>query len=147
MASRSLTPSSHRQNPEPPADVATRKTRQKDAVLEALHTAEGPLTPPALHKVAQRYVPGLGIATVYRALARLVEDGRARIVHIPEHPPRYEIAQGHHHHFYCRKCDRVFELHACVHGVDSLAPRGFAVDTHEITLYGTCKTCRKSRRS
>jgi Fur family ferric uptake transcriptional regulator len=118
-----------------------RNTRQKDAVAKALANAPGPLTPPEILKLAKKAAPGIGIATVYRALGRMVESGEATLVQIGDLPPRYEKAQGHHHHFYCRKCRKVFELHACDGAANKLAPRGFKVDAHEITLFGRCAEC------
>jgi Fur family ferric uptake transcriptional regulator len=56
---------------------------------------------------------------------------------------RYETAQrGHHHHFRCDACLRVFDVHQCPGDLAGLAPPGFAVSRHEITLYGLCNDCR-----
>ncbi len=121
--------------------IPGRRTKQKQAVAEALAQAPGPLTPPEIHKRASKKSPGIGIATVYRSLSRMVEAGEASLVSIPGEAPRYEKAQGHHHHFFCRGCRRVFELHECNGAAEKIAPPGFMVDSHEITLYGLCPKC------
>jgi hypothetical protein len=43
-----------------------RNTRQRSAIRDAIAQAERPLLPQEVLDAAQRAVPGLGIATVYR---------------------------------------------------------------------------------
>ena len=86
--------------------------------------------------------PGLGIATVYRTLKALVEEGALTQVELPGEPPRYEThGKRHHHHFHCRACDRVYELEGCPEGLRSLTPAGFSLESHEVVLYGRCAAC------
>jgi Fur family ferric uptake transcriptional regulator len=47
----------------------------------------------------------------------------------------------HHHHFQCTRCQRVFDVDACPGDLSGLAPPGFAVEDHDLTLYGRCKEC------
>jgi Fur family ferric uptake transcriptional regulator len=35
----------------------------------------------------------------------------------------------------------VFDVHACPGDLGRLAPQGFTVDDHDLTLYGRCKDC------
>lgn len=124
----------------------TRRTSQRRAILHALHEAPGPLTPQEVHRRARREHTSLGLATVYRNLARLEEAGEVEPVHLPDDVTRYEPAgRGHHHHFRCRGCGRVFELDAdCpVAILEGLTlPGGFRVEDHALTLYGRCAACR-----
>ena len=41
----------------------------------------------------------------------------------------------------CRECQRVFEVEACPGNLASLAPPGFTVEDHDLTLYGRCSDC------
>lgn len=120
-----------------------RSTRQRHSIRSAMETAGRPLLPSEILVEAQRDVPALGLATVYRNLKQLVEAGEIQLVELPGEPPRYEIAaHSHHHHFRCRSCHRVFDVHACPGDMQKLVPRGFTVDGHELTLYGSCSDCR-----
>lgn len=84
----------------------------------------------------------MGAATVYRALAAMLEEGALTVVHLPGQAPRYERAgKGHHHHFYCRGCGRAFEIGGCAEGVQALAPPGFRVEGHDLVLMGLCPEC------
>ncbi|MFM2092057.1 MAG: hypothetical protein RLZZ127_2546 [Planctomycetota bacterium] len=122
-----------------------RRTRQREAIRQALVRAARPLAPQELLTEAQGDVPGLGIATVYRTVKALVEDGEAHAVELPGGLTCYERRhQHHHHHFQCRACQRVFEVHGCPGHLERLAPTGFTVDGHDLVLYGRCRDCGKS---
>jgi Fur family ferric uptake transcriptional regulator len=119
-----------------------RSTKQRTAILHALQSVHRPLSAPELLEHAQQDVPGMGLATVYRAIDSLVKVGRITVVEIPGKPPRYEIAgKDHHHHFLCATCHKVFEVEGCPGNIDGLVPPGFTLEKHELTLYGTCKGC------
>lgn len=125
-----------------------RNTRQRSAIRDAIAQADRPLLPQEVLEAAQLQVPGLGIATVYRNLKALVEEGLLRPVNLPGENPRFELAaQRHHHHFQCSACQRVFDVHACPGNLAHLAPPGFTVDDHDLTLYGRCADCATPRRS
>jgi Fur family ferric uptake transcriptional regulator len=119
-----------------------RNTRQRDAIRSALARADRPLSPQEIHEAAGAAIPRLGIATVYRTIRALQGDGEILPVHLPAEAPRYELSgKGHHHHFHCRRCGKVFEMHGCLEAVNGLAPEGFRVEGHELTLYGRCRAC------
>lgn len=122
--------------------IERRTTKQKQAIKAVLEEQNGPLLPDDIHRLAVKTVPSLGIATVYRSLKNLQEEGQVCCVEIPGQPPRYERSdKGHHHHFHCKECREVFDLDKCVEGLKKLAPPGFKVTDHEIILYGLCKGC------
>ena len=119
-----------------------RNTRQRSAIREAIAQADRPLLPQEVLDAAQQAVPGLGLATVYRNLKGLVEEGELQAVNLPGENSRFELAgHQHHHHFQCRQCQRVFDVHACPGDLSRLAPQGFTVEDHDLTLYGRCKEC------
>ncbi|AFZ68581.1 Fur family transcriptional regulator [Deinococcus peraridilitoris] len=123
--------------------MTQRQTRQRDAILRVLEGAPGPLSVPELLERAQEELPALGIATVYRTLKLLQEDGRVRALSL-DGESRFERADlGHHHHFACRKCGGVFDLALCPVSLPSgtVYPGGFVVEAHEVTLYGLCPRC------
>lgn len=119
-----------------------RASRQRDAIRQALEAAGRPLLPAEILAAAQVEVPALGMATVYRNLKQLSEAGEIQTVALPGEAPRFEMAgHHHHHHFSCQVCNRVFDVHACPGDMQKLAPQGFTVEGHELTLYGRCSDC------
>ena len=130
-----------------------RNTRQRQAVLDALSQAGRALSPGEILELAQRSVASLNLSTIFRHLNALQDEARILKVLLPGQTARFEAACGdgahdaghHHHHFHCSGCDRVYPLHACPGSMQELAPAGFAVDSHEITLRGLCADCRGAK--
>jgi len=119
-----------------------RDTRQRRAIKEVILVQARPLSPMEILQEAQKIVPRMGLATVYRNLRLLQDDGVVREVNIPGDAPRYEEAgKGHHHHFSCFRCGKVFEIPGCCSEVNSLVPPGWIQEFHELTFYGTCGAC------
>lgn len=119
-----------------------RKTRQREAIRNVFAKARRPLGPQEILSMAQDDVPGLGIATVYRTVKGLVEEGWLAPIDIPGQPTCYEAADlEHHHHFHCRGCGKVYDVDGCPGNVLSIGPPGFKVEDHEVILYGRCKAC------
>ena len=106
---------------------------------KTLEDAARPMIPAEIWQEARILSPGLGIATVYRALRILMDMGAVEVVDIPGAAPHYERKHPHHHHhFLCEVCQKVYEIEACTSGIDQLAPAGFTVKRHSLTLYGVC---------
>lgn len=119
-----------------------RKTRQRDAILHVMRAADRPIGPMEILRAARRRSRGIGIATVYRNLKILAAEKILTVVEIPGAPPRYEISgKNHHHHFHCRRCDRLYEVEGCPKHLKRLTPRGFIFEDHDLTLYGVCAAC------
>ena len=122
----------------------SRKTKQRDALREVLERSERPLSIGELREAATKRIDGLGVATVYRTVNALLEDDVVEAVAIPGEPVRYELAnKGHHHHFQCEKCARVFDIAGCIDNIRKLIPPKFRVRTHELTVYGLCGSCAR----
>lgn len=121
-----------------------RDTAQRRAIRRALEEAGRPLGALEVLKSSKRYAPRLGLATVYRTIKSLAGEGAVSTVELPGEPPRYEAAgKGHHHHFLCARCGKVYELGGCLGGLKSLLPRGFRMSSHELLLHGRCPACAR----
>ena len=125
--------------------VIQRNTRQKAAIREVFVSMDRPLGPQEVLEHASSQIEGLGIATVYRNIKALVEEGWLTAVDLPGEPSRYEVSgKAHHHHFHCMDCKRVFDLPGCPVEVKPQLPPGFLATRHELVLYGKCDVCGKS---
>lgn len=122
--------------------IMERNTRQRDTIRDVFANSRQPLSPFEVLVAGRRSLRGLGIATVYRTINSLVENGWLNAVELPGDAPRYEKSgSGHHHHFQCRGCSGVFEIRGCPGDLPSLTPAGFILEGHEVVLYGQCTTC------
>jgi len=124
---------------------ATRNTKQRALIKKVFEEAGRPLSASEVTKLARTKSGNIGTATVYRAINKLVEDGFLVPVEIPAEPSRYEVSGlHHHHHFYCRKCKKVFDVEGCPSDFSAFTPKGFTLDAHEVILYGRCADCPQS---
>jgi Fur family ferric uptake transcriptional regulator len=131
-----------------PAPLGQRHTRQRDAILQAISEARGPISIQQILERAQAALGSLGIATVYRTLNLLLESGRIQTVILPDGQTCYERSgMGHHDHFQCRRCKNVYDLEVCpLHlAKGTIIPGGFLVEDHEMTLYGLCPDCAAAK--
>src|SRR5215831_5454331 len=110
-----------------------RMTRQLRAIHDVLNAADRPMSIEEIHRGARQQERGLGVATVYRTVKSLAEEGIVVPITLPGDTPRFELAgKGHHHHFRCHECGRVFETKACLANLWRLVPRRFELTGHEI---------------
>ena len=122
--------------------IQVRETKQKKAIREAFTAAGRPLSPEEAQLEAAKLVEGISVATIYRNIHALLDDAWLSTVEVPGQPSRYEIAgKGHHHHFHCMQCGRIYDLEGCSLQLNPKLPRGFHVTSHELFLYGTCVNC------
>ncbi|MGE0193722.1 MAG: Fur family transcriptional regulator [Planctomycetota bacterium] len=122
----------------------SRATQQRTAIWACLEAALGPLLPEEVLAQAQRECATLGQATVYRTLAALEAEGDVARVVAADGRARFERTRGHHHHFACRSCDRVFDVEGCRSSAASLSrglPDGFVLEGHDVWLRGLCAEC------
>lgn len=124
-----------------------RKTWQRDAVREALAGAEGFVSAQELHRILEQQNRRIGLATVYRALTSLAEDGEADSLRTAD-GERYRSCdtESHHHHLICRVCTATVEIEApeVEAWLNSLARKyGYRDLTHDFEAFGVCPDCAK----
>ncbi len=118
-----------------------RNTSQRRVVARLIQEAAHPLTVQEILALGRNHTARLGIATVYRSIRRLLDAGEVQAVTIPGDVVRYEAVKHHHHHFKCSRCDRVYDLDGCLKELKSMVPKGFKVETHDLTFFGCCRDC------
>lgn len=119
-----------------------RDTSQRRAIRQVFQESGRPMGPQEVLNGAKSIIPKIGIATVYRTLNSLVEEGWLVTVDLPGKSTVYEISgKTHHHHFHCRECGRVYEVEGCPTDLMKMLPNGYKLEGHEIVLYGVCKKC------
>jgi Fur family transcriptional regulator, ferric uptake regulator len=121
--------------------VLKRNTKQREVIAACFETAKRPLSPAEAHALATKAYPSLGIATVYRAVNDLVSRGVLTSICIGGTTRFEPSSKVHHHHFYCRDCQKVFCLEDCPVSKTALAPKGYKVEGHVLVVNGICKTC------
>jgi Fur family transcriptional regulator, ferric uptake regulator len=122
-----------------------RNTQQRREIREVFEHNDRPLAADEVLQLAQEKIAGLGMATVYRTIRGLIDEGWLIAVEMPGQPPRYEVrGKAHHHHFHCLKCKRLFELDGCLEHLGKLIPATFRVVDHVVLIYGYCAGCDRA---
>ena len=124
-----------------------RNTQQRMAIETVFEKADHPLSPHDVLERAKLIHPGMGIATVYRAIRSLLDENQIVPVEVSGRPPLYERADlEHHHHFHCETCGEVTPLGGCSLNANYKLPSGFDSVSHEVLFRGTCAGCSDQRK-
>ena len=126
-----------------------RETRQRTEVLDALAGGEA-LSAQDLHERLRARASRVGLATVYRTLRLLSEEGAVDVLRDDPTQARYRLCSTeHHHHLVCESCGAVVEIPEC--DVDEWARKvaateGFEVRAHRAEILGRCARCARAKR-
>ncbi len=125
-----------------------RVTPQRQLVLEAV-TKLDHASPEEIFAEVHQKATGVNVSTIYRTLELLEQLGLVTHTHLGHGAPRYHLAaEAQHVHLVCRDCGRVTEL-----APDAAQPlvtaldeeHGFETDVGHLTVFGTCRDCRRTR--
>lgn len=126
-----------------------RASRQRSAVEEFLDGQETFRSAQAIHADLREQGTRIGLATVYRALQGMVEDGELDVLRTDDGEAMYRrCSPHHHHHLVCRDCGRTIEVEDQPverWAAKVAAEHGFSDVEHEVEVYGTCADCRAGR--
>jgi Fur family transcriptional regulator, ferric uptake regulator len=136
-------------------EFSERNTRQRRVIAEriaALGETGEAFSAETLLVDLRRSNSGIGRATVYRAIEKLVRIKVLDHVDFSDGERCYRLCESerHHHHLTCRICHRVVELDLCLPQakIDAIGRReGFTIEDHEISLYGLCDACGEKGRA
>jgi Fur family ferric uptake transcriptional regulator len=125
--------------------MRARQSRQREVVLEVVRSTMDHPTAEWVHRQARRRLPRIGLATVYRNLKRLVEEGLIRELHSAGHSTRFDGNTGRHYHIRCLGCGRVNDLPVSVDAwLEEEAARAmnYRVLGHQVEVLGLCPLCQ-----
>jgi Fur family ferric uptake transcriptional regulator len=129
--------------------VTARNTRQRAAVRTALSATPDFTTAQELHRALRARGESIGLATVYRALARMAETGEIDVIMGPGGESLYRACSvHHHHHLVCRSCGLAIEVEGPpveTWAADVASRHGFSEVTHTVEIFGECPDCRARR--
>ena len=122
-----------------------RNTWQREAVRDALGSSEGFMSAQLLHSRLRAKGSAIGLATVYRALADLADEGEADSLQQEGESLYRACTPGqHHHHLICRKCGLTVEIEADaveLWAQSVAAEHGFTDPNHVVDVFGLCARC------
>jgi len=123
-----------------------RGTRQAQALAAALAGLPGFRSAQEIHAVLRRQGENVGLATVYRHLQALSEQGSVDAIRDASGETLYRQCETrvHHHHLTCRTCGRSVEVEgrAVEQWAERVAAEARFTDVgHTVELFGLCPEC------
>lgn len=132
-------------------DRGLRNTRQRRLIAERLATFAArseDFATDELWAALQEADPGIGRATVFRAVEVLAAHGILDRVSFADGTHRYRVCgKRHHHHLTCVQCHQIVELPVCLPASqfsDIARQTGFAIEGHALEVFGRCPDCRSA---
>jgi Fur family ferric uptake transcriptional regulator len=122
-----------------------RITPQREMIIDALLSGEHHLTAEEIFGQVQTRTSAVNIATIYRTLDMLVEQGIATRTDLGGQIVYSPAGHGPHIHLVCRHCSYVIDADAQVlAALDEQLQRdyGFIADLRHISLFGVCPECK-----
>ena len=121
---------------------------KRQAILHVLaSTKEHPTVEWVCEEVRKRY-PNISLATVYRNIAQLKEDGHVITVGVVDGHERLDATTAPHPHFVCRNCNAVIDVEVPAEGstMCETVNKRYGVETehYDITFWGCCADCQKN---
>lgn len=117
------------------------------AVLETLRGSASHPTAQEVYDEVRRVRPKIGLATVYRILRQLAEQGVIKVWGYGSESARYDARTHRHDHAFCTECGALLDV-----PVEIELPReslekaaratGMEVGSHEVRIYGRCTSCQ-----
>ena len=125
----------------------SRKTVQKQIILDTLQSINTHPSVDELYAEIQKSHPSISKATVYRNMRQLAEKNVVLQIAVANDVVRYDGCTAFHHHFICNDCRRVFDIYID-HADDSKqlgtiiqSKYRYKVDRCMTSFMGTCLEC------
>lgn len=90
--------------------MSSRRTLQKQIVLDAVMSFDGHPTPDNIYDKIHPNYPTVSRATVFRILNELKDNGTLARVYIPGGTTRYDRNNDGHFHCVCSKCGKITDV-------------------------------------
>ena len=122
--------------------------KRQQALLAALNGCGDELTGQQLHRSLASGPSAMGLATVYRNLRQLQQQGLIRCRHLPTGEAMYAPIGRDRHHLTCVDCGQTVVLDHCpIQGIDmpNDASQGFDLLFHTLEFFGLCSSCRQQQ--
>jgi Fur family transcriptional regulator, ferric uptake regulator len=121
-------------------------TAQRLAVLNVVAKEENKhLSATEIYEALQEEHQGIGIATVYKTLRMLEQEGLLSKIELLDKTAHYEINDGAiHGHLICSKCGKIIEIRGsrARRSLELLqGDSNFAIQQGSVNLYGICEDC------
>lgn len=120
-----------------------RYSHQRETVLNVLKGCKDHPTAETVFLRARDTVPNISLATVYRNLRTLSDNGDVLTLETVDKKIHYDGDISDHGHFICRDCGRIIDIFSRTELPPELEELELEVDSAKTVYYGKCAGCRR----
>ena len=125
--------------------MEVRKTSKKrNAILDVLCSTKTHPTASWVHDTVKKVNPAISIATVYRNLRQLKDDGTIISVGQVLGEERFDGVNSAHSHFICENCGKVVDVNFDENIFNNFNSDGNLINFKKTCFYGLCKDCKNN---
>lgn len=123
-------------------------SKQREALLTLLRSTRSHPSADRLYESLRKEFPNISLATVYRNLSVLAENGDIIKIRTSSDKEHFDGFVHKHSHFVCRKCDSIFDVD--ISGMDGAEQQAAEklnadVDDYSLVFYGICSECCQNK--
>ena len=122
----------------------SKRSHQQDVVRSSIMDRFDHPTAEQVYMKARQKCPKISLATVYRNLDKLVNEGVVNKFTVQGEPDHYDPVRKEHYHVYCTNCGRILDIDIEMNDKLSKLIRkqtGVLVNSIQLLAKGFCKDC------
>ncbi len=124
--------------------MKTNRTQSQERILKLLKTQKQSLSAQDIYSKLRRRKQPLGLATVYRCLDALKQEGVVIVRTLANGESVYSCLQQDQHHMTCVKCGTSIPINECpLHDLEDKLQQShkFKIFYHTLEFFGICDDC------
>ncbi len=118
-------------------------TPQRMLIYSLLSNSNKHFSADEIYEKVKKTMPAISFATVYAILRSFKEAGIINELRINSDRSLFEARLDDHHHFYCEKCETIFDIDipfCCA--LENKEIEGHLITDFEGYFHGICKKCK-----
>ncbi len=123
-----------------------RITPQREMIIQTIAHSDDHMTAEDIFSVVQQRTRAVNLATIYRTLEMLIDEGVATRIDLGDGKIVYATAEhGPHIHLVCKDCGYIFDAEPQL--LETIAEQlqtqyNFTPDLNHISIFGICSGCK-----
>lgn len=116
-------------------------TPQRLLILKCIEDA-GHIDVDCIYSDVRKLYPSISLATVYKNIKQMVENGLLSEVSLSAKTTLYELKKNEHIHFICKKCLMVYDINEKINinDLEGILPGIF--ESIDVSISGICNNCK-----